>query len=136
MGLIALAQENLDLASTRLKDAERIALGGDYRDCLAWVYRAIGDLEMMRPAPESGRVLQCYVEACAYAADFNQVLLDDILDHLVTIWTAYAEDGRIEEALWFCDSAIALWQESGLAEGRHEVVEAFQTLKQQLRKSD
>lgn len=136
LGLIALAQENLDLARARLQDAERIALAGEYRDCLAWTYRALGDLEMMRPAPDSSRVLQCYAEACAYASDFNQVVLDDTIGHLVAIWTAHAEDGRIEEAIWFCDNMVNLWRESGLAEHRPEVVEVFQNLKYRLLESD
>jgi tetratricopeptide (TPR) repeat protein len=136
LGLIALAQESLDLAHDRLQDAERIALAGEYRDCLAWTYRALGDLEMMRPAPDSTRVLQCYIEACANASDFNQAVLDDIIDHLIAIWTAHAEDGRIGEALWFCDNMAGLWQESGLAGPRPEVVEVFQNLKHRLLKSD
>ena len=136
LALIALAQENLDLADSHLKAAEQVALQGEYRDCLAWVYRARGDLEMMRPTPDSSRVLQCYTEACAYASDFNQAVLDDTIDHLVAIWTAHAEDGNVDEALWFCNSLINLWQESGLAEHRPEVVEAFQNLKQRLLEGD
>jgi len=132
LGLVALAQEDFDLAGSRLKAAEQIALRGEYRDCLAWVYQALGDLEMMRPAPNAGRVLQCYAEACAYAGDFNQAVLDEVLDHLVKLWTAHAEDGRVEEALWFCDSMINLWQETDLAKGRSDVIGRLQDLRRRL----
>lgn len=105
-----------------------LALAGNYRDCMASAHQVLGDLERLALQPDASRILQHYTEALAYAADFNQSTLDQILNYLQELWSAHAEDGYGDEVLWFCRSIVALWQEIGLAEEQPEVIEMFKKL--------
>lgn len=128
LGKAAALQENWPMARSLVELAEQAALAGNYRDCMASVHQVLGDLERLAPQPDASRILQHYTEALAYAADFNQSTLDQILNYLRELWSAHAEDGYGDEVLWFCRSIVALWQEIGLAEEHPEVIEVFKEL--------
>ena len=106
-----------------------IAEPADYPDCLAWISQLRGDLERLTPEPDPELVLRYYAEACAYAASFNEHTLAQVLDYLVAVWWAHAEDGHPEETVWFCDSMIAVWTELGYTEDAPELVEVLGQLR-------
>lgn len=74
-------------------------------------------------------MLRHYAEACAYAASFNERTLAQVLDYLVAVWSAHAEDGHPDEAIWFCDSMIAIWEELGYTDPVPELPAAFGQLR-------
>jgi tetratricopeptide (TPR) repeat protein len=132
LGKLAALQGNGQEANAHLAAADRIALQAGYWDCLADACRVRGDLEMLQPEPDALRLVQLYAEACVHAANFNQRKLEEIVDYLVALWTAHAEDGYADQALWFCESIIALWQEVGHAAQHPSLVRAFEDLKARL----
>ncbi len=129
LAALQMAQQQFSGCEHYLNQAMKIATQHDYRDCLAQVYEQFGDLELMKPEPDSAKILEHYGQALAYASDFNQLLLERILNHLLAFWVANAEDGDVEGSIWFCDSMIELWNQSGLAKQNPLVTEAFQNLK-------
>ena len=120
--LVARVQQVVKQARCYREGAKIVDVAGDYRDCLALISQARGDLEMMQPAPDPERILRYYTEACAYACDFNRSTLTKVLDHLMAVWTAHAEDGYVDEAIWFCESMSVLWREIEFAGDFPEVV--------------
>ena len=82
--------------------------------------------------PDALRLVQFYAEACVHAANFNQRMLAEMVDYLVALWVAHAEDGYAEQAIWFCDSIIVLWQEVGHATQYPSLVRTFESLKARL----
>ena len=132
LGKLAALQGQVQAANAYLDAADQIALQAEYWDCLADGCRVRGDLQMLQPEPDALRLLQLYTEACLHAANFNQKLLDEMVGYLVTLWTAHAEDGYADQAIWFCDSVIALWREVGHAEQYPSLVNAFAVLKARL----
>ena len=87
------------------------------------------DRERLAARPDSECILRYYAEACAYAATFNARTLAQVLDYLVAVWSAHAEDGYVAETIWFCDSMIALWQELGYVDHAPELPAAFGQLR-------
>lgn len=132
LGKLAALQGQVQAANAYLDAADQIALKADYWDCLADACRVRADLEMLAPEPDSLRLVRLYVEACVHAANFNQQTLNAMIDYLVALWTAHAEDGYPEQAIWFCDGIIALWQEVGHATHFPSLVDAFAALKARL----
>ncbi|MBK9612455.1 hypothetical protein [Candidatus Amarobacter glycogenicus] len=114
---------------THLDAAWVIAESADYPDCQTWICQLRGDLERLAAQPNSELVLRHYAEACAYAASFNARTLAQVLDYLVAVWSAHAEDGHPDETIWFCDSMIAIWEELGYAEPAPELPVAFGQLR-------
>jgi tetratricopeptide (TPR) repeat protein len=115
LGLAKLAalREEWAQAGAHLDVAWAIAERADYPDCQAGICQLRGDLARLAAQPDSELILRHYVEACACAATFNERTLAQVLDYLVAVWSAHAEDGHVAETIWFCDSMIALWQELG-----------------------
>ncbi|MFZ2615050.1 MAG: tetratricopeptide repeat protein [Anaerolineae bacterium] len=131
LGLARLAalREEWEEASTHLDAAWVIAESAEYPDCQTWICQLRGDLERLTAQPNSELVLRHYAEACAYAASFNARTLVQVLDYLVAVWSAHAEDGHPDETIWFCDSMIAIWEELGYAEPAPELPVAFGQLR-------
>ena len=131
LGLAKLAalREEWEQARMHLDTAWAIAERVDYPDCQAWICQLRGDLERLTAQPDSELILRYYAEACAYAASFNGRTLAQVLDYLVAVWSAHAEDGHPDEAIWFCDSMIAIWEELGYAEPVPELPAVFRQLR-------
>ena len=131
LGLAKLAalREDLEQARTHLAAAWTIAERADYPDCQAWICQLRGDLERLSDRPDSELVLRHYAEACAYAASFNERTLAQVLDYLVAVWSAHAEDGHADETIWFCESMIAIWEELGYADPVPELPAVFEQLR-------
>lgn len=125
LGKLAALEQDQAEAATHLAAAQELAEAKDYRDCLARIAQVYGDLERMKPSPDASRMLAHYVEACAYAADFNLATLEEMLDYLIAVWQAHAEDGYPGECLWFCDTMKLLWREIGYAEQYPILCERF-----------
>lgn len=131
LGLAKLAalREDWDQAITYLDAAWGIAERAEYTDCQASICQLRGDLERLSVKPDSELVLRHYAEACAYAASFNPRTLAQVLDYLVAVWSAHAEDGHPDETIWFCNSMIAIWEELGYADPVPELPAAFRQLR-------
>ena len=131
LGLAKLAalREDWEQARTHLDAAWAIAERAGYADCQAWICQLRGDLERLAAQPNSELVLRHYAEACAYAASFNERTLAQVLDYLVAVWSAHAEDGHADETIWFCDSMIAIWEELEYAEPVPALPVAFDQLR-------
>jgi len=125
---LMLPQARIAEAYQYLDQAEAIAIARDYRDCLAEIADQRGDLELFKEEPDAEKLLQYSFEAMAYAGDFNQQLLQKILRNLVRFWQANAEDGGVETTIWFCNSMVKLWKNTGMADSHPEVIEAFEQL--------
>lgn len=122
LGKVAALREDWPAARQLVEQAGLVAEANGYRDCLAAIHQVLGDLERIAPQPDASRILRHYTEALAYAADFNQPTLDQILDHLRAMWSAHAQDCFEEEVLWFAQSVASLWHEIGFAGEHPEVI--------------
>lgn len=128
MGKLAALKQDWGMAQKQVRAAEKIALAGDFRDCLAAIYQVLGDMERFADQPDAQGMLRNYVEALAYAADVNEATLQGVLDYLLASWSAHAEDGHADEAIWFCERATELWLESGMADHDPAVGKRLQEL--------
>ena len=131
LGLARLAalREEWTQAGTHLDTAWAIAERAEYADCQAGICQLRGDLARLAAQPDSELVLRHYAEACAYAASFNEQTLAQVLDYLVAVWSAHAEDGYADQTIWFCDSLSAIWDALGYAEAAPELPAAFAQLR-------
>lgn len=129
---VALGEEEFAPAYRYLEAATPIAEQANYRDLLATISCTLGDLEVLKAQSDGPLLLRHYTEACAYASDFNEIILREVLDHLVGLWSAHAEEGGVTEACWFCESILTIWHRLGAAERQPLVIETFTKLKERL----
>lgn len=129
---VAAYEERTDDALDFLSQAESSAQSADLRDALSAIAQVRGDLERMRPTPDARQMLIHYIDACAYAADFNEQSLAQLLDYLSAAWLAHAEDGYPDEVLWFCENMQHFWREIGYAEKYPQLIETFARLAEQV----
>jgi tetratricopeptide (TPR) repeat protein len=119
-------------ARTLLSQAKEIALDERYDDCLAWIYEQEGDLELLEPEPEAGKILEAFALALLHACQFNEYELAKLIERLATFWIAHAEDGWGNVSLWFCDSILRLWENMDPGAQCSDVVRRFSDLKAQI----
>jgi tetratricopeptide (TPR) repeat protein len=96
---MAHAQEQTPVLREYLEPARQIATEMGYAEILTETARIDGDLELLQPDPDYPRLIACYVEALAYARDFNEQTLNEMTEYLVDLLVAIAEDGQSQEAV-------------------------------------
>jgi len=136
LSALHMAQGDFYECRKNLEAALIIAREHNYRDCLSWVYEQFGDLELLEDDPDIIQVLEHYCQALAYAADFNQILLQHLLQRLIAFWEAHAADGEVEATIWFCDNLIQLWQRMELDQPYPQPIRAFRALMTKLGKEN
>lgn len=134
MGILAFLQNRIDEAANLLEQSKEIGLEYGYHSLLSAIFEQSGDLEFSRNEPSAAKILESYALALWHANAFNEQELGELIDRLQKFWIAHAEDGYVNQSIWFCESIVQLWKDAYPSEAHALVIERFDRLRMELLK--
>ncbi len=93
---LVLIQSQSDEASHLLNTAAPMTEENQYDDALSDISILRGDIELQQDEPDYQTLLRHYIEAMAFAENFNPINTQRVIEYLTQLLAALAEDGQAE----------------------------------------